>query len=620
MERRAIPRRGGLSLRARLIVGFSIFSLLLVILTGYIVYQLQRISDANEALRLQTQRTLAAEALSRTRLDLVLAIDEAILLEDREDFRDRVRARLTTMNARYEDLRRVFDDDVDSALVGAVYNLQNLTEYLIEAAVDGEWEEIRRTRVIALGNEITRISASLDELVAASNRAQTEALEATVQANRYVFRSVLIGAGVAFLIVVVIAYSTIQTFEYASTRLLKGAESFAVGELDHRIEMEMGGEPRQLAEAFNQMAIELQTLYGTLEQRISERTVALESLAEQMRISADVGRMATTILDPERLQEYVVQLISERFGFYHAGLFLINEPRTHAVLKTASSPGGQRMLEQRHRLGLGEGIVGRVMQIGEPYVALDTGGDVSYFDNPDLPETRSEVALPLRVRGETIGILDVQSREPDAFTEENVTVFQSLADQIALALDNARLYQEARERLQEVQQLYGEFSREAWQEIIRAHRTGYRYSAKEGLSETSTWYDEMRTALQTGEPVQSIDPEAESGILAVPVKVREQHVGVLHFRKPPETGLWTDEEIALVQTLVNQIGPTLDSARLFEEAQQRVAHERLIGEITARMREIPVVDAVLETTVREIGESLGLRNVIVRLESGDGAE
>lgn len=617
MEEQLISWQRRLSLRARLLLGFGVFSLLLIGLSGFVAYQLQRISDANDALRMQTQRTLAAEDLSRARSDLVLAIDEAILVQDRGAFRSRVGVRLATLDARYEELMGLLDE-TDPALEAAIYNLRNIVQYLVEIAAEDDWEEIRRTRVTALGNEIIRISESLDALVADSNQAQGAALEATVKAQQSVVRSILVGSLTIFLVAAGVAFSTIQSFERTSNELVEGAERLAAGELSHHVNIEARGGMGRLARAFNQMAVQLQQTYDTLESRIAERTATLQDITEQMRTSAEVGRVATTILDPEELQNYVVRLISDRFGFYHAGLFLLNETQTYAVLKAASSEGGRRMLARNHHLGLGEGIVGRVMQTGEPYRALDTGGDVVYFDNPDLPETRSEVALPLRARGEIIGILDVQSKDPDAFSDENMTVFQGLADQIALALDNARLYQETRERLAEVQSLYGEFSEEAWRDIIQTHRTGYRYNAKDGLSKESVWYDEMRSALQSGEIEQTIDADTESGVLAVPLHVRGLRLGVLRLRKPPKSGPWTDEEIAVIKVLTEQIGPTLDSARLFEAAQQQAARERLVGQISSQMRAVPIVDAVLETAVREIGESLGLHDVTVKLESDDG--
>jgi len=192
--------------------------------------------------------------------------------------------------------------------------------------------------------------------------------------------------------------------------------------------------------------------------RLLEET---ERRAAQLAAAAEVARDATAILDVDQLLDETVHLISEQFGFYHAGVFLVDEPGEYAVLHAASSAGGQRMLERGHKLAVGKvGIVGYVAGTGEPRVALDVGEDAVFFDNPDLPETRSEMALPLISRGRVIGVLDVQSTETAAFSEEDVTTLQTMADQLAIAIENARLYQEAvhtAERLTEVDRLKSQF-------------------------------------------------------------------------------------------------------------------------------------------------------------------
>ena len=165
--------------------------------------------------------------------------------------------------------------------------------------------------------------------------------------------------------------------------------------------------------------------------------------ALQLAAASEVARDATAILDVERLLSETVRRISERFGFYHAGLFLLDDKREYAVLQAASSEGGRRMLERGHRLRVGEvGIVGFVTHTGTPRIALDVGEDAVHFSNPDLPQTRSEMAVPLTMRGQVIGALDVQSTEVCAFTDGDVATVQIIADHLANAIENARLYEE----------------------------------------------------------------------------------------------------------------------------------------------------------------------------------
>jgi signal transduction histidine kinase/CheY-like chemotaxis protein len=212
-------------------------------------------------------------------------------------------------------------------------------------------------------------------------------------------------------------------------------------------------ERAELAFAFGQqasMAIENARLFEETQRR-----------AVQLAVASEVARDAIATLDVDQLLDETVRLISERFGFYHAGVFLVDEERGYAVLRAASSEGGQRMLERGHRLEVGRaGMVGYVTDTGEPRIALDVGQDAAHFVNPDLPETRSEMTLPLLVRGEVIGALDVQSTDEAAFTDEDVAVLQTMADQLANAIANARLFAEIEqtaERLKELDRLKSQF-------------------------------------------------------------------------------------------------------------------------------------------------------------------
>ena len=205
----------------------------------------------------------------------------------------------------------------------------------------------------------------------------------------------------------------------------------------------------------NEINRELETLSGNLEQRVNERTAELEIAnqqverrAEQFEAIAQVSRIISSIQEQEELLPRITRMISQYFGFYHVGIFLLDENKQFAVLRAANSEGGERMLARKHSLEVGQtGIVGYVTSTGNPRVALDTGADAVYFDNPDLPETHSEMALPLKAGGQVIGALDVQSTEPNAFTQEDVNILSTLADQVSTAIQNARLYDESREAL-----------------------------------------------------------------------------------------------------------------------------------------------------------------------------
>jgi len=380
------------------------------------------------------------------------------------------------------------------------------------------------------------------------------------------------------------------------------------------------------------LAVELHNERAGLEQHVQERTLDLARRNTQLEAAAQVAREAAAIHDVGNLLQETARLISDRFGFYHAGIFLLDASGEWATLQAASSEGGQRMLARGHRLKVGEvGIVGYVTGRGEPRVALDVGTDAVFFDNPDLPDTRSEMALPLRARGEVIGALDVQSTQPAAFSEDSIAVLQILTDQLALAISNARLFQQAQESLEAERRAYGELSRQAWSALLSARPgLGERYDPQGILPAAGQWRQDMKLATQKGETVVAGEyTRSQNGstiALATPIKVRDLVIGVLDAHKSAGAGQaagdagkeqrgWTAEEITLLETLADQLGVALENARLYQDTQRRAVRERLTGEVTARMRETLDVDTVLQTAVREIGEALGLHDVTIRFDT-----
>lgn len=194
--------------------------------------------------------------------------------------------------------------------------------------------------------------------------------------------------------------------------------------------------------------VELTRLQADLEERVAERT-------DQLTTSVEVGRVAASILDPERLMNEIVQVIAERFNFYYVAIFTLNELGDSAVLRAATGDAGRVLRERGHKLSMGtDSMVGYAITRRRPRVASDVGKDAVHFANPLLPETRSEVALPLVVGELVLGALNVQSKLPGAFDDAGVAVLQSLSNQIAVALSNARSYEGVRRTLESTQRQF----------------------------------------------------------------------------------------------------------------------------------------------------------------------
>jgi len=369
-------------------------------------------------------------------------------------------------------------------------------------------------------------------------------------------------------------------------------------------------EPQEQPEAVNRAADnQLPTEAGREADEILWRVQELSTRrGAQLAAVAQVAREAAAIRDLNELLSRATHLISEHFGVYHVGIFLLNEAGEYAVLRAANSPGGQQMLARQHRLSVGQvGIVGYVAGTSQPRIALDVGEDAIFFDNRDLPETRSEMALPLLVHQNLIGVLDVQSTQPMAFTPEDVEVVQILADQIALAIDNARLFQESQQAFDALRTLYDQQVGQAWSERLAKRPAAFYYDSA-GVR-----------PLPSGMPPptsgeESVSRQAIEGhLLKSPIVLRGQALGTLTLRRDPETEPWTELERQMVSETLSQIALALENARLLEEAGWRIEREHLVSEVATRIRQTLDIEVVLQTAVRAIAESLDIPEVEVRL-------
>lgn len=362
---------------------------------------------------------------------------------------------------------------------------------------------------------------------------------------------------------------------------------------------------RRNERALAESNLELQASRGELEMRAQK----LERRAVQLRAAAEVARDATTARDLDELLNRAVNLVRERFGFYHSGIFLVDDLGEYAVLRAAAGEAGRQMLEREHRLKVGEvGIVGHVTATGSSRIALDVGEDAVYFDNPLLPETRSEMALPLRLGGEIIGALDVQSREAEAFDDEDVAILQTMADQLAVTIQNIRLVREAQQTVRELEVASGRYIQEAW----RAEQSrGYRYRGL-GVEPVSEHPSQVRQAWQQERSIISAQSEADAANnLAVPLKLRDQVLGVLNLRFEGEPA--SPEMVKLVEDVADRLALSLESARLFGETQSRARREQTIRQITEQMGRAVDVETILQTTITRLGEAVGAPRVYVRL-------
>jgi len=354
---------------------------------------------------------------------------------------------------------------------------------------------------------------------------------------------------------------------------------------------------------------ELQVLQTSLEERIEQRTIELEENAKQLQKRAEqfeaIAQFARTIGSIQNIDELlprITRMVSQRFGFYHVGIFLVDDDREYAVLHAANSPGGQRMLARKHRLAVGQtGIVGNVTSTGTSRIALDTGTDAVYFDNPDLPDTRSEMALPLSFGSQVIGALDVQSTEPNAFTKEDINIMSALAGQVSSAIQNARLYDDSRAALANAEQAYRQLTTQTWSDIKQiTPLVGYRFDGTKPVPLTQH-LNERTTGVQ-------------EDALSIPVQLRSTTIGNLRVKAPSQDHKWTEDEITIIQATAERVALAVENARLLIESQKQAAKEQVIGEISSKIGASINLDNILQTTIREMGRILPGAEISIQVE------
>lgn len=394
-----------------------------------------------------------------------------------------------------------------------------------------------------------------------------------------------------------------------------------------------------------------------------------------LQITADVSKVTTSILGVDELINASVNVIRNRFDFYYVGLFLVDEAYKDAILRAGTGEAGHQQLKVNHKLEIGgESMIGWCIEHREARIALDVGQDKVHFQNPYLPDTRSEIALPLISRDEAIGALTVQSVEPHAFTDEDVTMLQTMADHLANAIINAQLFesviqsqQTAEVLLQETQALqqlsqalagtlrvkdildlffqactqdigfeYVQFSLvDSYQHRVRAiDGVGVSDSQIKRANKSLDSNDIMVDIIKTGrtEIITGWDDRFDQTLyedeghanwvrVFTPITLRKENIGLIEagFNKNTQTHI-KDSQLRLLRAFIDQTALALDNAQRYEASQRVGRREALIKDIIAKVRSSTDLETILQTTVREVGEAIDGQRSYVHLVPPNNGE
>jgi GAF domain-containing protein/HAMP domain-containing protein len=373
---------------------------------------------------------------------------------------------------------------------------------------------------------------------------------------------------------------------------------------------ERGDEIGSLAMAFVDMRDHIRERVSELESRVALRT-------RDMNATQEISRFAATQRDVQSLMDQVVNLIVEQFSnIYHAQIFLVDSDRQWAVLKASTGEAGVILLARGHRLAVGSiSLIGQVCEQGRVLVARETTTSRVHRRNEFLPDTHAELAIPLKVGDTTIGALDVQSQEADAFGEDEIGVLQTMADQIAVAIENARLYQESVRRLEDIERGNRLATLNAWERYMHEQRA-QQLSSAAGITTGLDMSDLRQQALARNQVAVGELTERETVPIAVPIQLRGQVLGAVEWELPAQD--FDDNKLQLAQELANRLALSLDNARLFQESQRTTERERLVSSIAAKLTGQTDIEEILQTAVREVGQALRSPQVSIRLHHANG--
>jgi len=539
-----------------------------------------------------------------------------------------------------------------NAKIGETYIRSDGTTAAIESQAAGTklYTDYRGKEVIGAYLWIPELQITL-----MAEHDQSEALRASNQASIITGILIVLTLFIAIIAAVLVTRSIVTPI----AQLVTIAGYITSGNLEVNAQVKREDEVGVLAAAFNTMTSRLRELIGTLEKRVADRTKALAT-------SSEVSRRLSTILDRKELVKEVVNQVNNAFGYYHTQIYFFDAAHENLVMAGGTGSSGEMMLAQFHKLAKGRGLVGRAAESNAPVLVADTTKNPEWLPNPLLPDTKSEVAIPISVGEQVLGVLDVQQNIANGLQKEDVDSLQSIANQIAVALQNIQSAETVTKRAAELQTVANISTAAATiinvedmlQEVVHLTQRGFGlYHAhvftynenthaldiiacgyKEGDEHEGTHgttsiplAQEQSLVARAGRTRQAVivnDVRSDAGWLpnpiltetaaelAVPLIVGDQLLGVLDVQSE-RINAFTEEDASIQTTLASQVATALQNARSFQQAQKQVERETAVNLITQKIQDATSIEAALQVAARELGHALGMKHTVVMLETDE---
>ena len=366
------------------------------------------------------------------------------------------------------------------------------------------------------------------------------------------------------------ALTPLMTISQQAQQITTGRPSTAQQEIVTEHD-EIGISP--ISSALTTLTERIQNLSGELSEQSTRHN-------RDMQIVTNIGRETATLYDIDSLMQRSIELICNELGFYHAQIFLVDDARVNAVLVNSRGEAGQKLLEKGHKLAVGsESIIGTVTSKGIPVIVNDTITDKGLHGyNPFLPDTRAEMALPLIIGTDIIGALDVQSTEVNVFHEQDLPMFQLIADQLAVAINNTQLRRQTDQTIEQVNHLNRQLTRKVWAEAEEALGLDVNYTYN---------LMDIRSAEQEDFP---------EGAIVAPIIIRGETIGTLNAA-PPENQSFSEGDQAIIRAVAQRVALAIENARLFQETQVVLSETEVLYELSRQLSEATSYDDIMRSII-----------------------
>ena len=382
----------------------------------------------------------------------------------------------------------------------------------------------------------------------------------------------------------VLAFFISRTVSVPLKELISTFKAIEAGDLSKRANVTATDEIAEVTMHFNSMVASIEELRGTLEKQVEDRTRLLKA-------TNDLAKVSSSILDPDELLAKIINMFTDQFNYYYAAIYIIDPGEKWAELKEATGEAGKVLKQNHHRLELtSKSMVAASIREKSPRISQNTSDEKQRVENPLLPYTRSEIALPLIAGDRILGALNVQSTKTGDFGLEVIETMQNMAGQVAIALENARLFQETQLRINEMRAIQQQYLVEGWGSLSM-RKNELEYSVGESN-------------------------DANTQKLITPINLRDQTIGQIAIES---SGDWTTEQKNLIDAVATQAAIALENARLVNESRQIATRERMLAEINSKIWASTTIDGVLQTAVKELGRRLDASSATIELKLDDEA-